>query len=568
MYRKVHIKHFIITSLVLLVFNFLHGQDATPAIPVRSGETIDLCCDRALYCVSENIYFSASYKPPSQVTQSQWSTVLYAELISWNGTRLAQEKVRIKNAYADGFLTIPDNVKSGNYYLRVYTRWMRNYSPYTYSYIRVKIVNPYVVEIDKGPETNEQDVQFFELHESKISESIMFTGLEKTYRARQLVEFEISSPDKQLNGPCYLSVAMSGKSEKAAASLDFSGYENHDTTKELEYLPEIRGVSISGKVIDQSTQKPLARESIILTSALNPFYFSNVRSDSSGNFIFSLPGYTGTQQFCIKAGNSKLDKLEFLIGSDYCNQAITLPYIPFELKREEESVVKEIILNAQLLSKYSNISDTAFVQEDYPPFYGKAGSTTYIKDYIELIDLKEFFFELIPDVYIKYRNRRPYLDLIDESSLNASYPMLLFDNIPVSNDETLLSIPSRRIERIEVINGGYIVGKNIYSGIISIYSNKRDLAGMDLPENTEFFSYSLLGDNKYTPPDYSENRSSRNAETRNLLYWDPHMELSDEAAQKISFYTSDAIGEYTVTLRGIDESGSSIVYGQTHFIVD
>ncbi|MFC2129225.1 TonB-dependent receptor plug domain-containing protein [Bacteroidota bacterium] len=552
----------------MLVFNWMSAQHLISTKPLQSGETINIFCDRALYGVSENIYFTAFYKQPSQVKHSPWSTVLYAELIRWDGTKLAQQKVRIKNGFADGCMTIPENMKSGNYYLRVYTRWMRNYSPYAYSNFPIKIINPYIAEIDEGPVSNEQDVQILKVQKSNISEDIVFAGIEKRYGTRQLVEFELSILDKQLSGPYCLSVAMSQNREEVTGSIDFSGYENDDSIKEIEFLPEIRGVSLSGKVIDRDTQQPLARESITLTSSLKPFYYSQIISNSSGDFIFSIPGYIGIHQFCIGAGNSSSNKVEFLINSDYCNQAISLPFVPFELTREEMRVAKEIISNTQLLNKYSRIRESAAIEEEYPPFYGKSQSTTYIKDYIELVDLKEFFFELIPDVYIKYNNRKPYLELIDMGGLTTSSPMVLLDNIPVGNDESLLSISPRNIERIEVINGGYIVGKNRYSGIISIYSNHGDLAGMELPENTKFFNYNLLSSKKFSFPDYSKNSNSRKADTRNLLYWSPYIELSDEAAQRISFYTSDAIGEYTVTLQGIDESGSSIVYGQSHFTVE
>ena len=78
-----------------------------------------------------------------------------------------------------------------------------------------------------------------------------------------------------------------------------------------------------------------------------------------------------------------------------------------------------------------------------------------------------------------------------------------------------------------------------------------------------FFDYQLFsGNNNYLFPDYFRNRNSRLADMRNLLYWQPHIELSNEESTKISFYTSDAKGQYAVTIRGLNENGVLVVFNQ------
>ncbi len=119
-------------------------------IPVVSGENIKLFTDRNIYCVNEKIFFTAEYSCIKELDSLTWSNVLYVELIKWNGTRLVQMKLKLTRPGTSGSMEIPGNIISGNYYLRAYTKWMRNFSTSEYAYLLVKIVNPFSSETDEG----------------------------------------------------------------------------------------------------------------------------------------------------------------------------------------------------------------------------------------------------------------------------------------------------------------------------------------------------------------------------------------------------------------------------------
>ena len=99
----------------------------TIAGPKDSGEEIFLETDRQFYCIDERIYFEARYTFDYPIDDVHWSNVLYVELIKWNGDRIAQAKYKLYENSASGYLTIPKTLHSGNYYLRAYTKWMRNF---------------------------------------------------------------------------------------------------------------------------------------------------------------------------------------------------------------------------------------------------------------------------------------------------------------------------------------------------------------------------------------------------------------------------------------------------------
>ena len=123
-------------------------QPALYDLPAESGEKIQLFTDRSLYCVNEKILFSANYIYDYGIAFIDWSTVLYVELIRRNGDKLAQGKFPFDKNGSSGCLEISKDIISGNYYLRAYTKWMRNYSPDEYAYIPLTIVNPFETKTD------------------------------------------------------------------------------------------------------------------------------------------------------------------------------------------------------------------------------------------------------------------------------------------------------------------------------------------------------------------------------------------------------------------------------------
>ena len=129
------------------------------------------------------------------------------------------------------------------------------------------------------------------------------------------------------------------------------------------------------------------------------------------------------------------------------------------------------------------------------PFYGNGASVTYVRDYIELPDLREFIYEIIPQVSITGSGSGSSISIQGPDCLDIYPPLILVDNVPVPNNEAFLNIPSKRIERIEVVNQAYMVGNTRYSGIISIYSSKKDMTGMTQEGERHFFNFHLLDGN-------------------------------------------------------------------------
>jgi hypothetical protein len=532
----------------------------TGSFPEVSGETVVLHCDRELYAAGEKLYYHADYLGPEGFENRDWSTVLYVELISWDGRKHAASKVRIQNCKALGSLRIPGPIASGNYYLRAYTLWMRNYSPDLYTYLPLMILNPYSQEVLAGP-AERLDLPVMEHHPDTAGRGIRFTGLQESYKTGELVELELELEEEFRKGSCSLGISKT----RGPCSLDYTWEQSVSVLNgpdALSYLPEINGLTLSGKVLD--TDKGLGVEGarLQLSSYAEPVLFAELLSGKDGTFIYALPLFTGNPELHIREIADSLPASRLLLASEFCNKAIHLPYVPLVIDSTERSLVKEILVNAQLEERFRDYQAQAEKDRNTgSSFYGSGASVTYVSDYIELADLREFISEIIPQVSIRSSAGSAGILIQGPDCLDIYPPLILLDNIPVSNNEEVLKIPSKRIERIEVLNRAYMVGNTRYSGIFSIYTSNKDMAGFAQNGERHFFNLQMLDH----PAGPNINLSAPDGTTlpriSNLLYWEPELAFEENGTLDIGFFAPDTPGHYVITLRSTNpKEGSGVIY--------
>ena len=173
--------------------------------------------DRQFYSVGENIWVAAVYSACPQLKTHPWSSVIYVELIHWNGEPVVQAKYQMFDSHISGQLKIPDHIPSGYYYLRAYTRWMRNYSVYDYAYVPVKIINPFRADAETGPAQVSMDSNF-KLDTLHIKSDLpgLTCMISKTiYSTRAGVDLEIfpENPNNFSDGAYMLSVTKTDFTE-------------------------------------------------------------------------------------------------------------------------------------------------------------------------------------------------------------------------------------------------------------------------------------------------------------------------------------------------------------------
>ena len=74
-----------------------------------------------------NLYFKGYLLSGVQQKRYSPSSVLNVELLDVTGAVIKRQFHRIADGMVVGNLELPKNIKPGQYYVRVYTRWMQNY---------------------------------------------------------------------------------------------------------------------------------------------------------------------------------------------------------------------------------------------------------------------------------------------------------------------------------------------------------------------------------------------------------------------------------------------------------
>jgi hypothetical protein len=125
-------------------------------------EKIYVRLDKNYYLAGEFLRFNVFCLDAKTLYFSQLSKVAYLELLDTNRTSVIQTKILLHDGKGYGEVFIPSNFESGNYLLRGYTRWMRNYKAELYHQSVVPVINPFKNPgLKPKPKTDEIDVQFF-----------------------------------------------------------------------------------------------------------------------------------------------------------------------------------------------------------------------------------------------------------------------------------------------------------------------------------------------------------------------------------------------------------------------
>jgi hypothetical protein len=117
--------------------------------------------DSKCYLTGETIWFKIYYVDGMLHRPLDISKVAYVEILDKDNLAVVQTKVSLKEGEGSGSLFLPASINSGNFVLRAYTNWMRNFKPDYFFHTDISIVNSFKkLELDKTIKT-EFNAQFF-----------------------------------------------------------------------------------------------------------------------------------------------------------------------------------------------------------------------------------------------------------------------------------------------------------------------------------------------------------------------------------------------------------------------
>ena len=159
-------------SFALLLFLYTHSSFAQSQLAIQQQfesysttnyqEKVFLHTDKTIYATGEVIWLKAYITSAISNNYSFLSKICYVELISADKKPLLQGKIEIDSGRGNGSFLVPSSIRTGNYLLRAYTNWMKNFDAQFYFEQEITIINP-----NKKPEilnivtTANNYIQFF-----------------------------------------------------------------------------------------------------------------------------------------------------------------------------------------------------------------------------------------------------------------------------------------------------------------------------------------------------------------------------------------------------------------------
>jgi len=548
-----------VLSFVFVIVSYIGKINAQPVITasdaIQLAEKTVLFTDRETYVVDEDILFSAFNVTLPALRNADWSNVLYVELITPDGEACTRRKYAFSPDGTTGALRIPTSVLTGNYYLRAYTRWMRDYSPYNYFYKMVKVINPFRGELleprgypGKGSVIESPTIN---------SDNIQLKTTKKIYVKREMVKVQVSVPNvNEYAGKFVVSVIAKGTDKPMLPNLSAL----QDQKFSPDFIPETRGLSISGKVVNVVDSVPMPFTLVSLTIFKENPENQNVIANEKGKFYFDLSKLKGEYELFISAKSYEKQIPLILVDNDFSSQKIELPYVPVDLSEASKIHYQSLAFNSQMQTLYlqQKIEDDMKSFSSDSSFYGKPDIVLHLDKYIAMPSMKDYIYELIPQLGVRHDGKRNILKVLGVySDLAINDPLVLVDMVPIFDIDRVLELQPDKIDRIEVMTVPYVRGDIIFGGIISLFSKKGDLAGIDLPSVGRFITYNMLNLNYIKVAPDPKNQHVPNLQ--NCLYWNPNLKLKETELSEISFNTGDNTGDFVVVVWGIDKTGKTKV---------
>jgi len=541
-------------------------------------ESLVLRTDRDLYVVGEEVWMKVYKLDANDGNADNLSKVVYIELLNQAGYPVNQLKVHVPDRSGSTGLTLSDTLSSGNYLLRAYTSWMKNYPAEDFAFRTISVINPFRSMDNIGPGSPDPDTRSRDANadpgvpdQKSLHLDITFDSTR--YSTRDRVKASVLARDASGNpveADLSVSIVKSGliSDPREGIMRQVPSGESKESREPARYLPELEGVVLSGRISNTNTEEPIGNEDIMLSIVGKAARCQIYKSNSEGEFNFNLDD-TGVLELVIQPVDSAVNDYYVELETDFLN-AFDHPLPgPLYLDTSRLRALNQGIINMQIENIYKpyrqgiSYGHAAAGETD---FYGEAEYHIQMSDYISLNNLREVIKEIVPAVSLRIRYGESFLWMDNGIAEQQFYkgPLVLVDGVPFDDVDQILNINIRELESIEVINLKYILDGRLFEGIIHFITIEGKMAGLEFKQRVFRQAYAALSERfSFQSPGYSSDtlKNSPLADFRNTLYWNPGLQTRGEGSVSFEFYTSDEKGEYTLILEGRSADGrSGIIY--------
>ncbi|MCE1199978.1 MAG: hypothetical protein LWW85_13495 [Marinilabiliales bacterium] len=521
--------------------------------PLRAAEVkaLSLISDRSLYVSGETLLFKA-YLPSA--TKSK---VLSLDLVANDGKRITGIYKKIQQQEADGYLTLPDSLHTGNYLLCASEVCGE----------RMAFREIFVVNRFKGIATDDRQFAFEAAGTvGRVDPSIDIVLKEPQPNQRQAVGLSVKLEKTlldSLQGTVQVSIVNASDGWSGACfTSELKGRDNR--------IDAADGVLLTGTVFERKSSVPVAGAVVFASIPDSVPEFRYFVTGADGRYYFQFRNTYGKVPLVLQSYDpvhARELKLQPDPKADLstCLPAMK-PFVPSAqfakaaVHAMEASTFRKIFRQEEITVLPPDRKDT---NRNYP-FYGRPNSVVEPAQFIDLPDFTEISRELLPGVKFRAYNRIPTLQVFNSNLRNyfPETPFLLIDGIPVRDLNLIRNLGTSAISRVEICQSERYYGELRFPGVVAIYTTKRDYAWLTSSDDLLKQNITMLqpplsvvvpAKAEMTEPDF-----------RQVLLWEPAVKPA--ANHDFNFQTSDVKGVFRVVVFGKRVDGS-MVYQEKYFEV-
>lgn len=557
------------------------GQNTrkTPDQDNEYREKLKIITDRDIYITGEEVWVKIHKTDGLICKPSGISKVIYLEFLDAQNNPMNQIKIKSEGFSGAAVFRLSDTLSSGNYLIRAYTSWMQNFSSDFFSYRVITVINPFkdlsdlVNPATENTSDNNLTSALTTEHDclsGPADKPVISVSTDKnSYGIREKVKINISvtgTDRKPLQADLSVSVVkafLSAKGQRNTVGSAAGGKFERINEGTPLHLPELEGELIRGLIFNKATNEPLRNTDISFSVVGRTARCQFARTNEDGRFTFVTRDLAGLNEIVIQPlvpdNSSSYVDLDQYFSNSY--SSFSLPRFNLDTSMAEN--INNAVISMQVTNNYEQTrkKNNDSNGKTIPDFFGAPSRVIYLRDFIELKDIREVVKEILPDVSLFRKNGRQALKVVSSNAyqLFSDQALVLFDGVPVNDIEALMKVDAKDLDEIRITNTRYFYSEYIFDGIISFISKSGNL---DFSESTNpVFRQVFEGCQKlekFYSPDYGSDRFSKIPDLRNTLFWKPDLTIAEDGSSSVEFYTSDEAMDYLLTIDGVTSDGAPI----------
>ncbi|MBF9143061.1 MG2 domain-containing protein [Hymenobacter properus] len=342
--------------------------------------------------------------------------------------------------------------------------------------------------------------------------------------------------------------------------------------KPFEFLPEPYGPIVQAQVLRAGTRQPQPGITTYLASPSRIVDLSVAASNAQGIVRFEPKRFGGSREIILQTDPGQDSTSQLTVVNPFSERYATGPRPAFGITPRFQQDYAKRHFQAQVQSAFAGRYRHRYATErvDSLSFFGKPDETYLLDKFTRFKVMEEVLREYVPGVIVRIRKDGFHLLVVDRlnKAVLSENPMVLLDGVPVFNINKIMALNPLKIRKLEVMDGRYFHGPAVYNGLVSFTTYKGDLEGFPLDPRVLVQEYEgVQRQREFYAPRYDtpEAAKSRLPDLRNLLYWNPEINLTGLTAKTLDFYTGDQAGRYLVVLQGLATDGRA---GSRSFVLD